>query len=274
MESIIALKKQKFHGHWWALWKQEPMRRGTRPYEPGERRPLFAEAWARFTSGGVAVRLLVVVALGAFAFNLQDVLLEPFGGEVLRLSVDSTTLMNAVYAGGVVLAFVLASTMLDLRMGQVAVCGWGVVVGLLGFGLVMLAANVSSGAGLFRGGAFYIGLGEGLFCIGTLHLAMSLKNAEQHGIALGAWGAVFATAEGLALALSGFMRDGVRELASRSEWSGWLSRPAAGYEVVYALEVVLLVLTFVSLRGLTAAARDEVVESEAQQPFGLADLPA
>jgi BCD family chlorophyll transporter-like MFS transporter len=257
-----------------ALWKQEPRRRGITPYAKGERRPQFKEAWATFAAGGMAVRLLVVVAIGSFAFNLQDVLLEPFGGEVLGLSVGSTTLLNAIYAGGVVLAFVLASTMLGLRMTQVSVCAWGALVGILGFGLVTLAANVGHGAGLFRGGAFYIGLGEGLFCIGTLHLAMSLKEVDQHGIALGAWGAVFATAEGLALTLSGFVRDGVRLLAERGDLPPLFRGASAGYEVVYLFEVVLLVLTLFSLRGLVDASRQEGREEQAQQPFGLADVPA
>ncbi len=259
-----------------ALWKQEPRQRGVTPYAKGERRPLFREAWATFTAGGSAVRLLVVVAIGAFAFNLQDVLLEPFGGEVLGLAVGSTTLLNAIYAAGVVLAFVIASTMLEMKLGQVAVCAWGAIVGIAGFGLVILAANVGSGAGLFRGGAFYIGLGEGLFSIGTLHLAMSLKDASQHGIALGAWGAVFATAEGLALTLSGFMRDGVKMLAARPDVPAWLHGIAAGYEVVYLLEIALLVVLLVSLRSLVEAVRSGVVASDAtaQRPFGLADLPA
>jgi BCD family chlorophyll transporter-like MFS transporter len=135
---------------------------------------------------------------------------------------------------------------------------------------------VANGAGLFRGGAFYIGLGEGLFSIGTLHLAMSLKDASQHGIALGAWGAVFATAEGLALTLSGFMRDGVAVLAKRPDVPGWLQSIAAGYEVVYLLEIALLLVLLASLRSLVEAVRSGVAapDATAQRPFGLADLPA
>jgi hypothetical protein len=33
----------------------------------------------------LAVRLLVATGLGFFAFNMQDVLLEPYGGEILQL---------------------------------------------------------------------------------------------------------------------------------------------------------------------------------------------
>jgi MFS transporter, BCD family, chlorophyll transporter len=50
-------------------------------------KPLFADAWRDFASGGQAGRLLAVVACGTLAFNMQDVLLEPYGGEILGLSV-------------------------------------------------------------------------------------------------------------------------------------------------------------------------------------------
>ena len=74
-----------------SLWKQEARVRGVVPYQKGERRPMFREAWRTFTAGGNAVRLLVASGLGFFAFNLQDVLLEPYGGEILGLSVAATT---------------------------------------------------------------------------------------------------------------------------------------------------------------------------------------
>jgi BCD family chlorophyll transporter-like MFS transporter len=32
------------------------------------------------------------------AFNMQDVLLEPYGGEILGLSVSATTLLTATWA--------------------------------------------------------------------------------------------------------------------------------------------------------------------------------
>lgn len=70
-----------------ALWKQEARVRGVVPYARGEARPRFREAWRTFLAGGNAVRLLVATGLGFFAFNMQDVLLEPYGGEILGWSV-------------------------------------------------------------------------------------------------------------------------------------------------------------------------------------------
>ena len=69
-----------------ALWKQEKVTPMSRE-ERAAPRPQFRDAWADLMAGGTAGRLLAVVFLGTMAFNMQDVLLEPYGGEVLGLSV-------------------------------------------------------------------------------------------------------------------------------------------------------------------------------------------
>jgi len=68
-----------------ALWKQEKVNPMTKE-ERAAPKPQFRDAWDDLTSGGHAGRLLVVVFLGTMAFNMQDVLLEPYGGEVAPLS--------------------------------------------------------------------------------------------------------------------------------------------------------------------------------------------
>ena len=41
------------------------------------------------------------VGLGTAAFTMQDVLLEPYGGEILGLSVGATTMLTALVVFGV-----------------------------------------------------------------------------------------------------------------------------------------------------------------------------
>ncbi|MEO1363979.1 MAG: MFS transporter, partial [Pseudomonadota bacterium] len=72
-----------------ALWKQEAVRPMTRE-ERAAPRPLFRDAWNDYAAGGQAGRLLACVFVGTMAFNMQDVLLEPYGGEILGLSVSAT----------------------------------------------------------------------------------------------------------------------------------------------------------------------------------------
>lgn len=253
-----------------ALWKQEaraPMRRE----EIAAPRPRFRDAWRVFVAGGDAIRLLVVVALGTFAFNLQDVLLEPYGAQILQLSVSATTSLTAIFSAGSILAFVIAARLLLRGADAGRVTAMGVLCGAVGFASVVFAAPLAS-ASLFRVGTAFIGFGEGLFAIGTLTFAMQLPDATQHGIALGAWGAVFAVSEGVALAGSGVAYDVLAPLVAAGRFGVALSAPSVPYSVVYHAEIALLFVTLVALGPLVAplgAVRRVVRRSS----FGLADLP-
>jgi BCD family chlorophyll transporter-like MFS transporter len=62
-------------------------------------------------AGGM-FRFLLVVGLGSMAFSMQDILLEPYGAQVLGLSVSATTILTALLAGGALLAFAAAARLL------------------------------------------------------------------------------------------------------------------------------------------------------------------
>lgn len=257
-----------------SLWKQEAMQPGVVPYAKGERRPRFREAWSTFLAGGSAVRLLVASGLGFFAFNLQDVLLEPYGGEILGLSVSATTGLTAIMAVGAVVAFLMAALTLRNGTHPIVLAGVGAVIGMLGFCLITVSGPMEL-SGLFRLGTLTIGFGEGLFGVGTLSTAMAIRDSSQHGIALGAWGAVFATAEGSSFAVSGILKDWLSHLADAGRFSPAFSTPTMPYSVVYLLEIVVLLATLLALvplvrRRVQASREEEVVA----RPFGLADIPA
>jgi BCD family chlorophyll transporter-like MFS transporter len=142
---------------------------------------------------------------------------------------------------------------------------------VLGFSLVIFAAPLASPM-LFRFGTLLIGLGDGLFSVGTLTAAMGLRDNPQHGIALGAWGAVVATSDGLALAASGLLRDGVSQLAARGVLGTALQGDAVPYSVVYHLEIALLFAALVALGPLVTPLGAHH-RRRAPARFGLADLP-
>jgi BCD family chlorophyll transporter-like MFS transporter len=95
-------------------------------------------------------------------------------------------------------------------------------------------------------GNFLIGFGGALFGHGTLTATMNRAPESQAGLALGAWGSVQATAAGLAMALSGVLRDVVNAVVP----SDGTSVQAVGYEAVYGLEIVLLVVTIWAISPL------------------------
>ena len=257
-----------------ALWKQEPRNPANR-VRPAEA-PSFREHWARFAATGRAIRFLVVVGLGTAAFNMQDIILEPYGGEILHLSVGATTTLTALMACGALAAFALAARWLGRGVCPHRMAAFGVLAGIVAFALVVFAEPLAS-ANLFRLGATLIGFGGGLFSVGTLTAAMSLETNGLNGLALGAWGAVQASCAGVAIALGGAVRDGISSLATHGALGEALASPATGYSFVYHIEIGLLFATLVAI-GPLVGRRSGINSSGAQssqsaRSFGLAEFP-
>jgi BCD family chlorophyll transporter-like MFS transporter len=253
-----------------ALWKQERVR----PMSKAEREapaPSFRDAWADYASGGTAGRLLAVVFLGTMAFNMQDVLLEPYGGEILGLSVSATTLLTATWASGALVGFAIAARWLGDGMNPYRMAGRGILAGLAAFSAVIFA-NPWNSAELFFAGASLIGFGGGLFAVATLTAAMTMPAGKAgRGLALGAWGAAQATAAGVSTAIGGGVRDIVNGMATNGQLGEALSNPATGYSVVYHLEILLLFMTLAVLGPLVRTATTN--RDGATGKIGLADLP-
>ena len=252
-----------------ALWKQEARNPDRARADDGT--PAFREVWARFANTGRTRRFLLAVALGTAAFNMQDVVLEPYGGEILKLSVGETTALTGLMATGALLAFGLAARQLMHGIDPSRLAAYGVVVGLGAFSLVILSAPLEMPM-LFRIGTVLIGFGGGLFSVGTLTGAMALDKAGGTGLALGAWGAVQALAMGLSIAAGGVLRDVVSHMATAGLLGPALTDAAVGYSAVYHLELLLLFMTLVVIGPLVG----RTTENKAKSPstFGLAELPS
>ncbi len=233
-----------------ALWKQEQVRPMTRE-ERSAPRPSFGDAWDDLMAGGTAGRLLAVVVLGTLAFNMQDVLLEPYGGEILGLSVSATTLLTAMWAAGALIGFVIAGRWLARGVDPYRMAARGLLFGIAAFSAVVFASPLDSVA-LFYTGAGMIGFGGGLFAVATLTAAMTMpaRSKAGAGLALGAWGAAQATAAGLSIFIGGSLRDLVSGLATSGTLGPALSDPSLGYTFVYHLEIGLLFATLVVLGPL------------------------
>lgn len=251
-----------------ALWKQEPRDPDRTRFD--QPRPGFLEAWRAFAAHRGIKRFLVAVGLGTAAFSMQDILLEPYGGEVLGLSVAATTRLTAWFAGGTLVAFGLAARWLARGSDPHRLAAGGVLIGIVGFSAVIFAAPLDS-ALVFRAGTVMIGFGGGLFAVSTLIAAMGMSEGGHSGLALGAWGAVQATAFGGGIALGGAMRDVINGLAAEGMLGPALQGPSTGYGFVYHLEILLLFATLAAIGPLVRATRN--AQSASYQSFGLARFP-
>jgi MFS transporter, BCD family, chlorophyll transporter len=188
-------------------------------------------------STGTNRLFFLIVFVGTLGLTAQDVLLEPYGGQVLGMSVTETTRLTALWGVGMLAAMLIASRVVPKLESPLPVTLAGCVIGMVGFALITFTAQLKS-IPLFAAGAVVIGLANGLFLISTLSLVMSLAETRTAGLYVGLWGLVQTTAMGLGSITGG----GVRDLAVRV-----FGDVAVGYTTVYTAEMVLLVVTFVLL---------------------------
>lgn len=248
-----------------ALWKQEKLSPMTTVARNAPK-PIFLNAWADFSRENDVVRLVTVVFLGTLAFNMQDVLLEPYGGEILGLSVSATTLLTAMWAAGALIGLGFAAKWLAQGQDPYRLCGRGILFGIAAFAAVIFSSPLNSPA-LFFAGAGLIGLGSGLFAVATLTAAMTIpvSGYAGRGLALGVWGGAQATGAGLSIFIGGTMRDLVNHAAGNGVFGEALATPATGYSVVYQTEIALLFITLIALGPLvrtTALTKREPVKLE------------
>jgi MFS transporter, BCD family, chlorophyll transporter len=252
-----------------ALWKQEP--RNPKLTAPERTRETFVAALKAYLNNGRVLRLLVALAFGTAGFAMQDILLEPFGGQVFGMSVGQTTFLTALLAFGTLTGFAISAHLLSAGRDPYRVAAAGIMMGIMAFVGVIFSPALPS-VNLFRFATMFIGLGGGLFAVGMLTAAMELATTETSGLALGAWGAVQATAGGLAIAASGVLRDVIGGLALEGQFGVALQQDAIGYGFVYHVEIALLFATLIAL-GPLVRVLGHSNNSLPNRKFGLAQYP-
>jgi BCD family chlorophyll transporter-like MFS transporter len=220
-----------------AMWKQEARDRVRAQAMAAAPDVAFRDAWAQLMQNAGMLRLLAVIALGTFGFGMADVLLEPYGGEALGLSVASTTKLTALLAGGTLLGFGIASRTLGNGGAPSSTSLTGALIGIPGFAAIIFSAY-GGGTTAFLAGTLMIGLGAGLFGHSTLTATMRAAPKEKVGLALGAWGSVQASAAGIGMALAGWAREIITAMPADGDGFS-VETP---YNVVFSMEMAFLLL--------------------------------
>lgn len=214
-----------------AIWKQD------RPVELEDDVDDFSSTiWSVLSTGKMRL-FFAILFFGTLGLTAQDVLLEPYGGQVLGMSVAETTRLTAVWGVGMLIAMLIARQVIPRLDSPLPVALAGCLVGLVGFALIT-TASVNKSVVMFAGGAGVIGIASGLFLISTLSLIVNLADTKTAGMYVGMWGLVQTAAAGMG-ALAG---SNLRDIVSRT--TGNL---AQGYTTVYTVEMALIGVALVLL---------------------------
>ncbi len=209
-----------------------------------------------------------IVFLGTFAINGQDVLLEPYGGQVLGMTVHETTRLTALLGAGMLAAMALAAALYRRFASPLHMALLAIAVSLVGFGLVIGTGSLHSIAALGVG-TVIIGVANGLFLISTLSIVFAMSSKDTAGLFVGVWGLVQTTAIGIGTLIGGLTRD----TATRASQS-----VVSGYMTFYVIEFALCALTGLLLVLLIRALRGSQLLFPARQQSasvfaGLSEIP-
>ena len=106
-----------------ALWKQEALNR--QRARAADDDADFSSHWREYVGRPGVKRFLWTVGLGTCAFNMQDIILEPYGAQVLHLGVGATSLLTALTACGSLIAFAIAAKLLSRGVDAVRLAALG-----------------------------------------------------------------------------------------------------------------------------------------------------
>lgn len=183
-----------------------------------------------------------------FAFS-QDLILEPFAGDVFDMSA-STTNRFAAYWGSMAILGTLAFLFLSRRVSWLTnsvMSSWGVII-LFGTFLLFALSAFAEVRGLVTPGLIALGVGLGIWNVGTLGMMMDMSPAGRAGTFLGFWTLAVTLSRGLGVSSGGILRD----LALTVTGS-----PSAAYGTAFALGAVGLALAWFALRQIGVQRSDE-----------------
>lgn len=142
-----------------------------------------------------------------FAFS-QDLILEPFGGDVFKMSANVTTRFTSQWASMAILGTIaflfLSRRFKSLTNTVMSYVGVGFLVG--GFAAFTIAA-FGQVRPLVTVGLILLGLGLGIWNVGTTGLMMDMSPSGRAGTFLGFWTLVVTFARGGGVSLAGILRD-------------------------------------------------------------------
>ena len=190
--------------------------------------------------------LLLAAILG------QDILLEPYGGEIFHLPVAATTRITSIW-GGCFLVALLAAGWLERTITKRGVARVGAVTAITGFVLIAGAGPFAL-SNVFYAGVVLLGLGTGFSTTSNLSLMLDMTTS-QVGLFMGAWGVANAISRLIGTLLAGVVRD---------VFAYAFNTPLVGYMVVFLVQAGFMVISLLMLPRIDTGR----FRSEAQMDLG------
>lgn len=155
------------------------------------------------------LRYFVLFLVFSFTFVFfQDIVLEPFAGDVFDLSNEETARFSAYWGGMSILSTLLALFSLRKleRVRHIWLASWGTLLLTLAIASFAFAALLDARVFLMPG-LIILGVGLGVWNVGTLGLMMDFSPSDRAGTFMGIWTVIITISRGVGVFAGGMVRD-------------------------------------------------------------------
>ncbi len=192
-----------------------------------------------------------------FAFS-QDLILEPFAGDVFKMDVAHTSRFTEYWGTmaivGTLVFLWLGRRYKSLTNTRMSYIGVGALVATFA---VFAISSFGAVRGLVTPGLILLGIGLGVWNVGTLGMMMEMSPFGRAGTFLGFWTLVVTMARGLGVSGGGIVRDVVLSITNN---------PQTSYGAVFLIGAVGLAVSLWALSQVKVqvfqAEQGEIVESD------------
>jgi MFS transporter, BCD family, chlorophyll transporter len=211
-------------------------------------RAALEEVWA----DEKARRFTIFVFVSMLAYSAQDLILEPYAGQIFGLTPGQSTELSGIQHGGVFAGMLLVGV-----LGRLIAPAGGVGIWSIWGCFASSAALIGLAIGAFIGppwpvsaNVFSLGFSNGVFAVAAIGSMMALAKdgrAKSEGVRMGVWGA----AQGLAFGLGGFLGTVAVDVAR-----GLSASSTVAYAVTFFLEAMLFLASAYLAFGLARGHSD------------------
>ncbi|MBS0529689.1 MAG: BCD family MFS transporter [Proteobacteria bacterium] len=201
-------------------------------------REAFMEVWAEPR----ARRFAIFVFVSMLAYSAQDLILEPFAGQVFGFTPGETTKLSGLQHGGTLIGMALVpmiGALYPRSRGNLQMWTLGGCLASAVALLCLVAAAIVGPSWPLRQTVFMLGVTNGAYAVAAIGSMMELVSTggeRREGVRMGLWGA----AQAFAFGIGGFLGTLASDVAHYL-----LASPALSYAVVFASEAGLFVVAAV-----------------------------
>ena len=187
---------------------------------------------------GIFFTFLLILTISLF---MQDSVLEPYGGEVFKMSIAETTKLNIPYGIGTLIGIGFTGFAIVPRLGKKNTTKFGCLGVAVCFLLIILSGFYVN-QNLLKFSLFLFGIFSGIITAGATSLMLDLTAAETAGTFIGAWGLAQAMARGIATMVGGAVLNLGQII---------FEVPILAYGLVFAMQACGMMLAIWFLRNVS-----------------------